>query len=154
MTQTFAIPYRPSSGGCSSDDTAWSADCNHGLATNITFDFSSLNKTLPNTAIFGIAYNTYTHGYQPVGSGGPVDSLNVACYPGVGGQSGTAGVQPAVGTFPDPLGTYLNSSYAPFYLNDSAPGTFRLDTGTAWNANQTIGPWGGYEPAVQITATN
>jgi len=153
-TQTFAIPYRPSSGSCSSDNTAWSAECNHGLAANITFDFSSLSPTLPNTVIFGIAYNTYTHGYSPVGSGGPVDSLNVACFPGVGNQSGTTGVQPVVGTFPDPLGTYLNSSYAPFYLNNSAPGTFRLDTGPAWNANQTIGPWGGYEPAVQITATN
>jgi hypothetical protein len=150
-TQTFAIPYRPSSiaGG---DDKAWNAAGSHGIATNITFSFSG--ETLPDTAIFGITFNTDNHGYAPLGgSNSPTDSLNVAMYPGTG--DGSAAVAPAVGSFlPDGKSAYLNDTYAPFYLDGGAGGvgTFRLDTGAS--TTTSIGAYGGYEPAVQITATN
>lgn len=92
-TQTFAIPYRPSADpvNCTGADAgkwydASSATCFNGLATTITFDLRSLNLTLPNEVIYGIAYNTSHYGYAPIGeaacfteSGGcGYDSLNVA----------------------------------------------------------------------------
>src|SRR5688572_10651074 len=53
VTQTFNIPYRPSSDpDCA--DGAWqdaSGNCWNGLATNITFDLSSL-PNVPNEVIF------------------------------------------------------------------------------------------------------
>ena len=130
-TQIFAIPYRPSSiaGG---DNLGWNAADSHGLANNITFTFAG--ETLPSTAIFGIAYNTYTHGYSPVGSGGPVDSLNVGVR------------DPAsVGTFLADGSAYWNTSYGPFYADGGlgGTGTFRLDSGG----------WTGQMPAVQIVAS-
>lgn len=130
-TQTFAIPYRPSS-IAGNDGKGWNAAGSHGIASNITFTFAG--ETLPDNAIFGIAYNTYTHGYAPVGTTGPVDSLNVGVR------------DPAsVGTFlPDDSSAYLNSTWAGAYTSPGPTGTFRLDN---------LG-WVGSMPAVQITATN
>ncbi len=86
QTHTFNIPFRPTStpAQCSGDVTEWysavSGACQHGLATNVSFDFSSLNANLPSTIIYGISYNTSTNEYSPLGasSNRPVDSLNVA----------------------------------------------------------------------------
>jgi hypothetical protein len=129
-TQTFAIPYRPSSiaGG---DNEAWNAAGNHGLAVAITFTFAG--ETLPSTAIFGIAYNTDTWGYAPVGTTGPVDSLNVGVR------------DPAsVGTFSPDGSVYWNTKTAANYtdLGVGGTGTFRPDSG-----------WVGQMPAVQIVAS-
>jgi hypothetical protein len=152
VTQTFAIPYRPSSGTCATDLTAWGASCSHGLATNITFTFGG--ETMPDNAIFGISFNTTDHGYSPTGvAGAPYDSLNVATYPGTG--SGTVGVAPAVGAWlPDGLSGYLADTYPGFYMDNGAAGlgTFRLDQAPTTNT-QANGPYGGYEPAVQIVAS-
>ena len=42
------------------------ANCYNGFAFNITFDMSSLNLTLPNDIIVGVAYNTQTYGARPL----------------------------------------------------------------------------------------
>jgi hypothetical protein len=89
VTQTFTIPYRPSaSAKCTGANAGkWyggsTKTCYNGLATNITFSFSGV--TLPDSVIFGIAYNTTDYGYVPIGSsttcpagGCGYDSLNVA----------------------------------------------------------------------------
>ena len=84
-----------------------------------------------------------------------IDSLNVATYPGTG--NGTVAVAPSVGSFtPDGLSGYLADENAGFYMDNGAGGlgVFRLDTGPSWNASVSNGPYGGYEPAVKITATN
>jgi hypothetical protein len=130
-TQTFAIPYRPSS-IAGNDGKGWDAAGSHGLANNITFTFAG--ETLPSTAIFGIAYNTDTWGYVPVGTTGPVDSLNVGLR------------DPAsVGTFSPDGSVYWNTMTAANYTDGGVggTGTFRVDTG-----------WAGQMPAVQITASN
>jgi hypothetical protein len=83
-TQDFDIPYRPSQNpaNCGPETHTWydpSADtCYNGLAFRITFDFSSLNPVLPDEVIFGVTYNTSNQGYNPIGTPGPYDSLNVA----------------------------------------------------------------------------
>jgi hypothetical protein len=154
VTQTFAIPYRPSANPVCATPTQWSdgTNCFNGKAVNITFTFSG--QTLPATAIFGVAFNTTDHGYIPTGvAGAAYDSLNVATYPGTG--TGTPAVAAAVGTWlPDGLSGYLADTYAGFYMDNGVGGlgTFRLDTPPAANTTSN-GPYGGYEPAVQIVAS-
>lgn len=98
VTQTFAIPFRPSANPtrCPANpsyyapnavgwyDTA-TKSCYNGLATNITFAFGG--QTVTNSATYGIAYNTTHYGYARIGEGAACftssggcgyDSLNVA----------------------------------------------------------------------------
>ncbi len=144
-TQTFAIPYRPTaSASCTGPDVGKWFDgsvCKNGLANNITFTFSG--QTLPNNAIFGIAYNTSTNGYSPMGAsnGGPLDSLNIATEPGTG-----------VATAPLYAGSFLpDASHG--YVANTSPATAFIGSGpaTQFSAGDTFV---GYQPAVQITATN
>ncbi len=133
QTQTFTIPYRPSSDstcpatgsqtppGFAFRDSA--GDCQNGLVSEITFTFPGV--TLPNNVIFGIAY-------APTGDAG---SLNVMLYPS-DADIPTA-TQPAVGSFPLP-----NDTYADHTSGSTFP--FQLDAD---------GGYGGIQPAVQITAT-
>lgn len=146
VTQTFTIPWRPEPDNCGGSATAYTGSngsCYNGKAFNIAFDLAS--QTVPNNVIFGIAYNTSDYGVTPLRptapTGGPYDSLNVATYPGTG--DGTTPTQPSVGSFPNPLGTVLNSSWSGAYGDGGATtGTFRFDSSS----------WGGYQPAVQFTA--
>jgi parallel beta-helix repeat protein len=134
-TQTFQIPFRPSydSTNCavaSGQPGLWfdGTSCKNGLAVNIVFTFSG--QTLPNNAIFGIAYNTDTNGYVPLaGSGSPLDSLNIAVYP----AAGTAA--PSVGSWLSTQ-TYAATNLPTVAFSGPRTGTFA----------------DGYEPAVQITA--
>lgn len=80
-TQNFNIPYRPSStAACGGTGyVASDGQCYHGVAYNISFNFSSQNIVLPSDVVYGIAYNTDHFGYSPLGgSNSPADSLNVA----------------------------------------------------------------------------
>lgn len=154
QTQTFVLPYRPSAdpGHCPADPNNYApnavkwfdgATCYNGKAANITFTFSG--ETLPDSVIFGISYNTSTNGYAPVGAGngGPLDSLNVATYPGTG--VGTPAVAPSVGTWlPDGLSVYA--------ANSVAGGGSGLFTGPTTSVSSQMNGFGGYMPAVQITA--
>jgi len=110
-TQTFAIPYRP---------TGWGFN---GIAFNATFDFSSLNITLPDTLIYGLAYNTQTWGAAPLGVDGPYNSLNFALN-----KAGGGGV--TVGANNDLDDVFWNTCTAGWYTDGGAGGvcTFRRDT--------------------------
>ena len=146
VTQTFTIPWRPAADPTCPDTGygagfAWRAGngtCYNGFAFNITFDLSAQNIIAPTNLIFGIAYNTETYGAAPIGTDGPYDSLNVATYPG-----SSPAAQASVGSFPNDTIVYWNTSTAGWYTDHGALGVgiFRIDTN-----------WGGYEPAVQITA--
>ncbi|MEY2461339.1 MAG: hypothetical protein QOG30_3169, partial [Acidimicrobiaceae bacterium] len=150
VTQTFAIPYRPSADNtnCTGANAGkWfdGATCFNGKAVNITFDFNSSNVTLPNTVIYGIAFNTTNWGYSPVGpsacsataAGCGYDSLNVALSSGA-----------TNGTDVDPNGVYWNTAtFGPGYYCDGGAGgtnTFRYDAPC----------WGGLVPAVRFGASN
>lgn len=150
-TQTFSVPYRPSSDHVNCTGGRWydaaHGKCFNGLAANITFDFSSQNIVLTNNVVYGISYNTSHYGPQPIGesaacytsSGGcPYDSLNIALSPAV-----VTGFKP----FPDTL--YQNSVYGSEYCDGglAGTGTFRLDSPTS-------ACWAGYIPAAQFFATN
>jgi len=83
-TQTFNIPYRPTS-NCPTDDTAWAdpvtGDCYHGLETPITFNFAPQDITLSGPVVYGIEYSTSDYGPNAtpgLNESEPIDSLNVA----------------------------------------------------------------------------
>ena len=134
--QTFLIPWRPEADPTCPGGTAWRAGdnlCYNGYAFNIVFDFIGQGITLPNQVIYGIAYNTNTWGYQPIGQPGPYESLNV------GLDTGPA----TVGLDVEPDALFWNTKQASFYSDGGAGGVgiFRRDDG-----------WAPYSPTVQITA--
>lgn len=148
VTQTFSIPYRPSTDNTNCTGGRWyqtsSATCFNGLASNVTFDLTSLNVVLPNQVVYGITYNSTHFGPAPIGE-------SAACYTASGGcfyDSLNIGLAPmvSVGTkaFPDTL--YWNNAYAANYCDGGITGVFRLDSPAY------PGCWAGYVPAIQVTA--
>jgi len=147
-TQTFAIPWRPASDPTCSNPNNWRAgdgNCYGGLAFLVTFDFTG--TTVPNQIIFGLAFNTQTFGANPVGMGGPYDSLN----------AGLAQVPPTIGSNPFPGTAFLNSPDNSGYNDGGAggTGTFRRDPSTAPTPSTTWAPYSGaisFEVAVADVA--
>ncbi len=133
-TKSFIIPWRPeASAGCGSAWLAGDGNCYNGFAFTIAFDIRSLGLTLPGEVIFGVAYNTQTHGYAPIGVAGPYNSLNV----------GLAEVPATVGMDAEPDAVFWNTTFAPFYTDGGTGGVgiFRRDTN-----------WAPYSPTFQLTA--
>ncbi|HYI14970.1 MAG TPA: hypothetical protein VEX37_06245, partial [Thermomicrobiales bacterium] len=133
-TQTFLIPWRPEPDPTCPGGTAWRASngtCFNGLAFNIVFNIA--NVELPDEFIYGVAYNTHTHGAVPIGTVGPWSSLNV----------GLTDSAPSVGTNVEPDAVFIDTVSA-FYTDNGAGGTdtFRRDTA-----------WAGRSPTVQFTVT-
>ena len=142
VTQTFTIPWRPVADPTCLTPTAWRAGdgiCYNGFAFNITFDMSSLNVTLPDDIIVGVAYNTQSYGASPIGAPGPYNSLNV----GVLG-SATTGLDDNVDR------VFWNTLTAGNYTDGGAGGvgTFREDAhwGPGYGDNGTVN--------IQITAAS
>ncbi len=149
-TQSVAVPFRPSADpiACPSNTSAFwdGTGCRSGLSFPVTFVFTG--QTLPDTAAFGITYNTDQSGYSPIGgSTAPTDSLNIATYPGT--IPAAPATQASVGTWlPNDTSTYVNPRAGGHAVNMTtlAPVT-QMPTGPSDN-------FVGYMPAVQITATN
>ena len=146
VTQTFAIPYRPSAdpAHCTDSDAGkwWDGTaCKNGKAVNITFTFPA-GTTLPAAAIFGVTFNTTSSGYSPLGAGShPTDSLNIATYP-----ANDVATQAVAGTWlPDDTHSYLSPRTAATIIGLGA--VANMPTGSGDN-------FVSYMPAVKITATN
>ncbi len=160
VTQTFAIPYRPTSdpGGlnCGGDTTAWydAAEniCDHGIGTNVTFNFG--HTTLPDKVIYGVVSNTSGYGPTPYGYSNPCNSTPQGCgYDGLNVSLSTEPPSPGIGSDPVQNALYDSSSYAPFYCDGGSAGVgvFRLDQG-CWGVNPpyTSAPY--YIPSVRFDA--
>jgi hypothetical protein len=52
--------------------------CHGGALVPVTFDFTATRPLLPEQVIFGLAFNTQSYGYSPLGAAGPYNSLNFA----------------------------------------------------------------------------
>lgn len=150
VTQTFAIPFRPSADTvhCTGTDAgkwfdAASNTCFNGLATNITFDLTSQLLSLPDQVIFGVAYNTSHYGYAPIGE-------SPSCYTSSGGcgydSLNVAVVDPAtwnsVGSNPALADAYQYTQYSS--CTNGAIMPFGLDAGC----------WTGFKPSVRFNAAN
>lgn len=178
VTQTFNIPYRPSADpnyttDCAADaaaesepvsdfDGTWydSADghCYNGLDDNITFNLA--NVTVPNTLIYGIAYNTSDYGADPYGDGTPCHATEAGCpYDSLNLALSNDPADVSVGSDPQQGTIYWNTSYAGFYCDGGAAGvgTFRIDSPgypTCWNEGGTdSGPAPYYVPSVQFNVS-
>jgi hypothetical protein len=121
-TQTFAIPWRPPADPTCPGGTGWRAsdgNCYSGLAFTVTFDFTG--TVVPSQIIYGVAFNTQTWGYSPIGTPGPYVSLNF----------GLSTQPPTVGSNPFPDTAYWNTQTAANYADGGAGGlgVFRRDTG-------------------------
>jgi len=138
-TQTITIPWRPAADPTCPGGTAWRAAdnaCYNGIAFNASFDLSSLNVTLPNDVIVGVAYNTADYGSTPIHQPGPYNSLNV----GVPTNQAVS-----VGSDANTDAVFWNTSYAGFYADGGAAGTGTFRQDTNWSPNGTV--------AFRITAT-
>jgi len=136
VTQNFLIPWRPESDPLCTGDRWRASDnqCYSGLAFKITFDLKGLALTLPNDLIYGVAYNTETWGYHPIGQPGPYNSLNVGL---------ARAMPPTVGIDVETDALFWNTSTPSNYADGGAGGVgiFRRDT-----------DWTPFSPAVQIKA--
>lgn len=138
VTKTFSIPYRPSANNTKcvgAESGEWFdgklGTCFNGMATNITFNLSSLRLTLPKTLVFGIAYNTSDYGASPYGDATACHSTSEGC----GYDSLNVGLAQDpdnlnVGTDPHFGTAWLNTDSAPYYCDNGAAGTgaFRFDS--------------------------
>jgi uncharacterized repeat protein (TIGR01451 family) len=135
-TVTATIPWRPESDPTCSDPTRWRAgdgNCYSGLAFTVTFDFTG--TTVPNSIIYGLAFNTGTYGAAPIGTVGPYDGLNI----------GLSQVAPTIGTNPNPDSAFLNAADNPGYNDGGAGGTgfFRRDPSVTPTPANTWAPFSG-----------
>lgn len=106
LTETFALPYRPSAHPECTGGT-WKAangTCYNGYAATITFDLRPMKVQLPEDAfVFEVSYNTQTYGEDPLGGTGPYDSLNV----------GLLDTAPFIGTDPERGVVWRKNNAAP-----------------------------------------
>ena len=132
VTQDKYIQYRP---------TVWASA--NGIAQNITFDLSGLAITLPESIVWGLAFNTETYGASPTGANGPYNQLNV-CYnqsssyaPTNGGV--TVGSTDLLTKFINAANN-LNGQYGSYY-SPSTVGTFSMaETGTTLSGKALNAP--------------
>lgn len=138
FTQNFLIPWRPAADPTCPGGTAWRAGnglCYNGFAFTIEFLLGGV--VLPNTFIYGVAYNTNTWGYAPIGASGPYESLNVGLN--------SIPPQVTVGTDNDLDDVYWNTKTASRYADGglAGVGVFRRDTA-----------WTPYVPAIKFKTLN
>jgi hypothetical protein len=153
MTQTFALPYRPSTSAANCTGGAWydakAETCFNGIAAPITFNLSSLKVTLPSQIIVGVVYNTSDYGPSPYGDGTAChattqgcfyDSLNIS-------TDSNEGFYQAIGSVLDVDGIFVDYTNAANSCNASATiDVFGLDA--------SPGCWTGYHPELKVTAQN
>jgi hypothetical protein len=148
QTRTFRFTFRPSTdtANCGTGATGWysaSDDaCYNGFAQKIVFNLANRHLVLPNSIVYGIAFNTSGYGDSPYGyttpcaldamTGCPYDALNVGAAAGV----------PKRGFDRYPDGTFYDSQTPSQYCDGGAGGvgTFRLDDGC----------WTGFNPLVRF----
>ena len=156
VTQTFAIPFRPSADQMCAIPTKWrdaAGNCYNGIASVVTFNLLSAGVPvyLPDQAIVSVTFNTSTAGYAPLGTatacfatgnnpGCPYDSLNFAIEDNI-----------SVGFNVVPNSNYESNRNASLLIDscDGLAGPFRLDFG-CWGSG-VRGP-DDQHPNIQVAA--
>lgn len=144
-TKTFNIPFRPSTNPeCTAtvNGQGYGDDCFLGLAHVITFDLTGV--TAPDEIVYGVAWNTASFGYDPIGNGA---ECQAAQYAGCDSSLLNLGVEgtapPEVGTDESPVGAWQYATFSSSYCDGGTAGSslFRFDDGC----------WGGFNPLVQFS---
>jgi len=143
-TQTFNIPFRPSaSESCEPTENGhgYGPDCFLGLAHVITFDLTGV--TVPDEFVYGVAWNTASFGYEPIGNGAECQAVQ---YAGCDSSLLNLGVEgdapPAIGIDLLPNGIWQYAHFGGSYCDGGEGGVdvFRADNGC----------WDGLNPLVQF----
>lgn len=127
------ILWRPATdANCAANNgfTGSDGQCDHGLAQNVTFDFTG--TVVPDKIIYGLVFNTQSYGPNPTGVSGPYNSLNFL-FNTLGGAS--------VGTDVNPDGVFWDTATAGYLANPANVNQFAQDTN-----------WTGYVPSAQFNA--
>jgi hypothetical protein len=167
-TQTFNMPYRPSSdfvhcpvaaGQSSGGYYQWynpnTQTCQDGIDFPITFDLSRQKIALPSQVIVTFSFNTSTTGTHPYGTGNPCNSAVTGCFYDSLNMSGAANMAAYPGAVPGPIvGSVLNVSgvFARFPGSNTAlcgVGTLPANT-LALDASP--GCYTGNHPMIAVTA--
>jgi hypothetical protein len=116
------IPWRPAAtAGCGNNYLGSDGLCHGGSLSSVTFDLAGLN--VPDTIIYGLAYNTEHYGSVPTGVPGPYVSLNFAL----------SSDAPSVGSNPLPGDAYVNSLNSADYGAADAGNLGTFGQGTGWS---------------------
>jgi MYXO-CTERM domain-containing protein len=127
VTQSRYIQYRP---------TVWASAL--GIAQTISFDLSGLNITLPESIVWGLAFNTQSFGTSPTGVNGPYNELNVCFNQSSAWAPADGGV--TIGST-DLLTKFINSTNPAQYGSLGTVGTFSLaETGTTTSGKALNAP--------------
>lgn len=144
-TQTFNIPYRPSSSESCPETVnghGYAPDCFLGLAHIITFDLTGV--TAPDEIVYGVAWNTASFGYDPIGNGPECQAVQ---YAGCDSSLLNLGVEgdapPEVGVDLLPNGAWQYAHFPESYCDGGEGGVnvFREDNGC----------WDGFNPLVRFS---
>jgi hypothetical protein len=144
-TQTFNIPFRPSANPECPETVnghGWGENCFLGLADTIRFDLTGV--TAPDEIVYGVAWNTASFGYDPIGNGAECQAVQYAGCDSSLLNLGVEGTAPAnVGTDLSPNGAFQYSVFGSAYCDGGTGGTavFRFDDGC----------WAGFNPLVQFS---
>lgn len=162
VTQTFAVPYRPSStpDACAGDASEWSngTTCYHGLLSSVTFKLHAV--AVPPTFVYGISYNTSSFGPSPLGHSNPCNSTSAGCfYDSLNIALSQDPTNVSVGTDTQPGTVFQNSSLAGEYCDAGAAGTgtYRLDSPNAPSCWGTTIPYSAspyYVPAIKFMSNS
>lgn len=119
VTVDAFIPWRPeATSTCGSGYLGSDGGCHNGSLSTVTFDLGGI--ATPGEIIYGVSLNTQDFGSDPIGVGGPYNSLNFAL----------STTLPTVGSEPLPDTAYWETS-APYWYADGGAGgvgTFCQDT--------------------------
>jgi hypothetical protein len=116
------IPWRPAATStCGNNYLGSDGFCHGGSLSTVTFDLAGLN--VPDTIIYGLAYNTEHYGSVPTGVPGPYVSLNFAL----------SSDAPSVGSNPLPGDAYVNSLNSADYGAADAGNLGTFGQGTGWS---------------------
>ena len=128
-TATASVPWRPENQGAGQPWLAPDNNTYNGIFFTVDFDMTADAITLPDDVIVTVAYNTNTHGYDPIGANGPCSSLNVALA--------SDPAQPTIGVNVDVDSMVWNTSHGPFYADGGAGGVGTLRFDTTWTPYTT-----------------
>jgi Collagen triple helix repeat (20 copies) len=156
-TNTFEIPYRPSSdstctGGQAGYYVGSDGACHASITDDITFDLGGQRVTLPNDAVVSVALNTTSAGYQPQGTQFPCHATTEGCgYDNLNMSFVPSTTAPSVGSQPQASTMYENTASRAANANGTLNvfGPDANDTAT-WG----VGGGGYYQPAIEVSATN
>ncbi len=150
--------YEPKSQWFNQSGNGGAGACQYSIGKVLTFDFSSLNKTLPDNVIWTVAYNTSHSGYNPI-----ADPLGpgAACETSPGGcgyDSLNVGIKsypnaPYAGTDVDENVVFINwwkGNTVPQYPWPWGFGVLTPPVGVESTTDAIISGWFGYRPLGQI----